>query len=65
MLPGDTKKRKQEQEQAEHTLHRDLVEKQLSECVVKYTENAFQQATTEWLIAMDQVSNGLFYMIID
>ena len=65
MLPGDTKKRKQEQEQAEHTLHQDLVEKKLSECVVKYTKNAFQQATTEWLIAMDQVSNGLFYMIID
>jgi hypothetical protein len=55
MLPGDVQAWKMKAAKENQTLNKHLKEKQLSECVVPYSDKIFRQAAIEWLIATDQV----------
>ncbi|KAH9981726.1 hypothetical protein BJV77DRAFT_955093 [Russula vinacea] len=54
-LPGDIRRCKAAAaELVVRTLDRDLVEKKITERIVKYTDQSFRQTAIEWLIATDQ-----------
>jgi hypothetical protein len=63
-LPGDIKKHKEAAEQATRTLDQDLVKKKQSAHVVPYSDQAFCQASIEWLIATDQVNNSVLFSLV-
>jgi hypothetical protein len=59
-LPGDIRRCKAAAaELVVRTLDCNLVEKKITERIVKYTDQSFCQAAIEWLIATDQVRSTI------
>ncbi len=63
-LPGNIKKHKKAAEQATQTLDKDLVENKQSAHVIPYSDQAFCQASIEWLIATDQIKNSVLFSLV-
>jgi hypothetical protein len=63
-LAGDVAARKLKQEQLQRTIDSYLAEKTLPDRTVSYSDELFQQAAIEWLVATDQVRLGTHLILL-
>ncbi|KAF8485136.1 hypothetical protein DFH94DRAFT_624580, partial [Russula ochroleuca] len=62
-LPGDVKKCKEADREVQHTLDRDLQEKDPEQVVVPYSDKLFHQTAVKWVAATDQPIQALEHPI--